>query len=74
MGWSVEDSIDNWLSRDDWRGLQSALTRLRPHVPSEEDRITVTDYEVISVLQEAGALDAAELYRALTKRFRLVKL
>lgn len=74
MGWSLEDSIDSWLSRDDWQGLQSALMRLRPHMPPEEGRVTVRDCEVISVLQEAGAPDAAELYRALTKRFRLVKL
>jgi len=74
MGWSVEDSIDGWLSREDWLGLQSALTRLHPHMPSEEDRLTVSDCEVIGVLEEAGALHAAELYRALRKRFRLCKL
>lgn len=71
MSWCLDDSMNSWLSPDDWQGLQRALGQLRQ--PAEDGKV-VNCSEVITILQEAGAANASELYGALTKRFRLLRL
>ncbi len=68
-----EESYDGCLSVEDWQCLNSALGRYRAASGSNREQ-NASPREVISVLESAGATDAAALWGALSRHFRVVKI
>lgn len=72
MGGIADESYEGCLSVEDWQCLNKALGKFRAAGSKREDNASAG--EVMSVLESAGATDAAALWGALSRHFRVIKI